>query len=201
MKTSVEICNDAMRILSLRPDITNIDDPMTPSEKVFAAYFSQVRRSTIKRFKPRFACVESQKINGVPIDPGNPEKGVKFILPADCLYLAKVNDSADGFTLYGKEIRLLCSGYSNTNTSITINYVRDIPETGLWTDEFDELMAARLARKCGTYLTKNTANLSAAIAEERQQIDNFSYMNAKDTHIRRKNKNMFDKFWGFPYRS
>lgn len=202
MKTAVEICNDALRILGLRTDCTNIDSPLSDSDKVFKAYFGQVRRKTIKATRPRFACVEDLELAGSPIDPIDPNKGVMFIKPVDCLYLQKVNGATD-FTIYGSEIKPRCGIRINPAdgaASIAINYVKDVADTLIWTDEFDELMAAKLAQKAATFLTKDTKAIQAANIAAQVSMLEFNSLNAKDAKIKKKDHNVFKHFWPFPAR-
>lgn len=197
MKTPVEICNDALRILGLRTDCTNIHRPITESDKVFCAYFDQIRRKTIKQTKPRFACVEQFVLTSSPVSPMDIDNHeIKFLKPHDCLYVQKVNGGID-FTEYGNTIKprnIFKFG------QITINYVKDITDTGLWTDEFDELMAANLAKKVAAYLTKDTNAIKVASEEARIQTLNFNSLNAKDAKIKKKNHYLQKRMWPFPNR-
>ena len=104
MKTPVELCNDALRIMGLRPDCTNIDnEPISQSDKVFNAFYEQTRRKMIKLTRPRFACVENYELAGTPIDPTDPDSDKVFFKPLDCLYVQNVDD-CDNFTEYGRQI-------------------------------------------------------------------------------------------------
>lgn len=194
MKTPVELCNDALRILGLRTDCTNIDQPISQSDKVFAAYYEQTRRKLIKQFRPRFACVENYKLLPAPIDPVYKDKLV-FLKPKDCLYIQKV-DGGDDFAEYGREIRV----WVNARRAIYLNYVRDVTDTGIWTDEFDELFSAALAKKCATYLTKDGTAKNVADAEYMAQSQAFNAMNARDTKIKKKHHNFQKTMWTFPWR-
>lgn len=194
MKTPVELCNDALRILGLRTDCTNIDEPISQSDKVFAAYYAQTRRKLIKKFRPRFACVEDYKLLPAPVDPVYKDK-IVFLKPKDCLYIQKV-DGDDNFTEYGREIKVM----AHARREIYLNYVRDVPDTGLWSDEFDELFSAALAKKCAMYLTKDGNAKSMANSEYTEQAQTFNAMNARDTKIKKKHRNLQQTIWTFPRR-
>jgi hypothetical protein len=196
MKTPVELCNDALRIMGLRPDCTNIDQPISQSDKVFNAFYAQTRRKMIKLTRPRFACVESYELLGTPIDPTNPDSDKIFIKPQDCLYVQKV-DNTDDFREYGRQIipRRIAK-----NDTIYLNYVRDIVDTGLWTDEFDELMAAALAKKAVQFLTKDSNAKQVCDAEYAMQLASFNALNARDTKIKKKHHYLQKNMWTFPWR-
>ena len=195
MKTPVELCNDALRVMGLRPDCTNIDDPISQSDKVFSAYYAQTRRKLIKLTRPRFACVESFRLLGTPIDPADPSSAVKFLKPQECLYLQKV-DGHDNFTEYGREIVVPRA----IDKAIYLNYVRDVVDTGIWSDEFDELFSAALAKKCVQFLTKDATAKQMADTEYQSQLATFNALNARDTKIKKKHHNLTKAMWPFPRR-
>ena len=195
MKTPVELCNDALRVIGLRADCTNIDAPISQSDKVFSAYYAQTRRKLIKQTRPRFACVESFRLAGTPVDPSDPNSAVKFLKPKDCLYIQKV-DGSDNFTEYGREI-VVPHAYDK---AITLNYVRDVVDTGIWSDEFDELFSACLAKKCVQYLTKDATAKQLADTEFTTQLAAFNALNARDTKIKKKNSKLTKSMWTFPWR-
>lgn len=196
MKTPVELCNDALRIMGLRPDCTNLDQPISQSDKIFAAYYSQTRRKIIKLVRPRFACVENMALPGTPVDPTDPDGEIKFLKPTDCLYIQKV-DRHDDFTEYGREIRVPRITHDKT---IYLNYVRDVVDTGLWTDEFDELMSAALAKKACQFLTKDSTAKQVVDAEYQTQLASFNALNARDTKIKKKHYRLEKTVWPFPWR-
>ena len=196
MKTPVELCNDALRILGLRPDCTNLDHPISQSDKVFAAYYAQTRRKVIKLVRPRFACVESYALLGTPVDPTDPDGEIKFYKPQDCLYIQKV-DRRDDFTEYGREIAVSRIIHDKT---IYLNYVRDVADTGLWTDEFDELMSAALAKKACQFLTKDSTAKQVADAEYQTQLASFNALNVRDAKIKKKHYRLEKQVWPFPWR-
>ena len=196
MKTPVELCNDALRILGLRTDCTNLDQPISQSDKTFAAYYAQTRRKVIKVTRPRFACVENYALTGTPVDPTDPNSAVKFYKPQDCLYIQKV-DGHDDFTEYGREIVVPRITHDK---KIYLNYVRDVVDTGLWTDEFDELMSAALAKKACQYLTKDSTAKQVADAEYQMQLQSFNALNARDTKIKKKHHRLEKAVWSFPWR-
>lgn len=195
MKTPVELCNDALRVMGLRTDCTNIDDPISQSDKVFSAYYAQTRRKLMKQVRPRFACVESFRLLGTPIDPADPKSAVKFLKPQDCLYIQKVNGS-DNFSEYGREI-VVSKVIEN---AIYLNYVRDVVDTGIWSDEFDELFSAALAKKCVQFLTKDATAKQMADTEYQSQLATFNALNARDTKIKKKHHNLTKAMWPFPWR-
>lgn len=195
MKTPVELCNDALRVIGLRTDCTNIDDPISQSDKVFSAYYAQTRRKLIKLTRPRFACVESFRLLGTPIDPADPNGAVKFLKPQECLYLQKV-DGHDNFTEYGREIVVPRA----IDKAIYLNYVRDVVDTGIWSDEFDELFSAALAKKCVQFLTKDATAKQMADTEYQSQLATFNALNARDTKIKKKHHNLTKTMWPFPRR-
>lgn len=196
MKTPVELCNDALRIMGLRTDCTNIDsNPTSQSDKVFHAFYNQTRRKMIKRVRPRFACVEDYQILATPVDPANPDSDLQFLKPQDCLYIQKVDGHTE-FTEYGNRIDVLAS----TGKFITINYVRDVVDTLTWSDEFDELMAAALAKKTVTYLTKDSGAKQVCDNEFALQLAEFNALNARDTKIKKKYHALTKRVFNFPWR-
>lgn len=196
MKTPVELCNDALRIMGLRTDCTNIDsNPTSQSDKVFHAFYNQTRRKMIKRVRPRFACVEDYQILATPVDPANPDSDLQFLKPQDCLYIQKVDGHTE-FTEYGNRIDVKCS----TKRFITVNYVRDVVDTLTWSDEFDELMAAALAKKTVTYLTKDSNAKKVCNDEFALQLAEFNALNARDTKIKKKHHALTKRVFNFPWR-
>ena len=196
MKTPVELCNDALRILGLRTDCTNLDQPISQSDKTFAAYYAQTRRKMIKLTRPRFACVENFKLLGTPVDPTDPDGEKQFVKPQDCLYIQKV-DGSDDFTEYGRKIVVRRCAKDN---AIYLNYVRDVVDTGIWTDEFDELMASALAKKAVAFLTKDSNAKQVCDSEYALQLASFNSLNARDTKIKKKHHYLQKNMWSFPWR-
>ena len=132
---------------------------------------------------------------GTPIDPADPNSAVKFLKPQECLYLQKV-DGHDNFTEYGREIVVPRA----IDKAIYLNYVRDVVDTGIWSDEFDELFSAALAKKCVQFLTKDATAKQMADTEYQSQLATFNALNARDTKIKKKHHNLTKAMWPFPWR-
>lgn len=197
MKTAVELCNDALRILGLRTDCTDITTPGTSeSDKVFASIFPQVRRMAIKRHRPRFACVESFVVAGTPINSLDLTQGYKYYKPANCLLVQKV-DGQEKFTQYEN---LIVPMYQTAPSSITINFIKDEIRTGMWSDEFDVLMAALLAKRACLFLTKDVTAYNSSVQALSDATREFNVDNMRDAMIKKRGLYREKYYMPFPYR-
>lgn len=197
MKTAVEMCNDALRILGLRTDCTDITTPgPSESDKVFSSIFSQVRRMAIKRYRPRFACIEAFQVAGTPIDPLDLTKGYKFYKPSNCLLVQKV-DGQEKFTQYEN---LIVPMYQTAPSVITINFIKDEIRTAMWSDEFDVLMSALLAKRACLFLTKDITAYNSANAAVSDATREFNVDNMRDAMIKKRGIYREKHYMPFPYR-
>ena len=53
--------------------------------------------------------------------------------------------------------------YQTAPSSITINFIKDEIRTGMWSDEFDVLMAALLAKRACLFLTKDVTAYNSSV--------------------------------------
>ena len=140
--TQSEICNMALSNLGLDNNITNIDDPESQTEKIFAQYYQLVLNKVLKRERPQFA-IYDETIPPTEFADGS----LHYIVPSYALEVLRIIGETQGWTIEHGEIIFIDNiAMSQSGNNIEIKYVRALTDTGLFPEEFVELLAWESAR-------------------------------------------------------
>ena len=189
--TQSEICNMALSNLGLSNNVTDIDDPTTQTEKIFAQYYQLVLNKVLKRERPQFAIYDETLIPTQFSDDS-----WHYIVPSYALEILRINGQTEGWTIEHGEIIFIDSlAKSQSGNNIEIKYVRALTDTGLFTDEFVELFAWELAGYCCGRLTQDTAMLQLAMAGCQTARQEYQTINLRSAKPRLKTQSKFNSIW------
>ena len=177
--TKIDICNQALMILGIEEDVANIDTPSTRWEKRCARYYDAARQKFLTLSIPSFA------ITPQPIQITKTTDGL-FPIPTDSLRVLRVNGKGNEFHEIGGTIQ--CDFMTSDN--ISVQYVKDIEDLGIYTPEACLMFANELAILLAP-LTKDKAKISYANTTLVQQRREYSGINAQKTKIKKTEKRPF----------
>ena len=189
--TQSEICNMALSNLGLDNNITDIDDPQTQTEKIFAQFYQLVLNKTLKRERPQFA-IYDETVTPTEFADGS----LHYIVPSYALEVLRINGETQGWTIEHGEIIFIDNiAISQSGENIEIKYVRALTDTGLFPEEFVELLSWELSVYCCGRLTQdaNMLQLAAAGAEGARQ--EYQTINLRSAKPRLKTQSKFNKVW------
>ena len=189
--TQSEICNMALSNLGLDNNITDIDDPQTQTEKIFAQFYQLVLNKTLKRERPQFA-IYDETVTPTEFADGY----LHYIVPSYALEVLRINGETQGWTIEHGEIIFIDNiAISQSGENIEIKYVRALTDTGLFPEEFVELLSWELSVYCCGRLTQdaNMLQLAAAGAEGARQ--EYQTINLRSAKPRLKTQSKFNKVW------
>lgn len=189
--TQSEICNMALSNLGLDNNITNIDDPQTQTEKIFAQYYQLVLNKVLKRERPQFA-IYDETVPPTEFADGS----LHYIVPSYALEVLRINGETQGWTIEHGEIIFIDNiAMSQSGNNIEIKYVRALTDTGLFPEEFVELLAWELAMYCCGRLTQDSAMLQLAAAGVQGARAEYQTINLRSAKPRLKTQSKFNKVW------
>lgn len=189
--TQSEICNMALSNLGLDNNITNIDDPETQTEKIFAQYYQLVLNKVLKRERPQFA-IYDETVPPTEFADGS----LHYIVPSYALEVLRINGETQGWTVEHGEIIFIDNiAISQSGQNIEIKYVRALTDTGLFPEEFVELLAWELAMYCCGRLTQDSAMLQLAAAGVQGARAEYQTINLRSAKPRLKTQSKFNKVW------
>ena len=189
--TQSEICNMALSNLGLDNNITNIDDPETQTEKIFAQYYQLVLNKVLKRERPQFA-IYDETVPPTEFADGS----LHYIVPSYALEILRINGETQGWTIEHGEIIFIDNiTMSQSGNNIEIKYVRALTDTGLFPEEFVELLAWELAMYCCGRLTQDSAMLQLAAAGVQGARAEYQTINLRSAKPRLKTQSKFNKVW------
>lgn len=189
--TQSEICNMALSNLGLSNNVTDIDDPTTQTEKIFAQYYQLVLNKVLKRERPQFAIYDETLTPTQYAD-----ESWHYLVPSYALEVLRINGQTEGWTIEHGEIIFIDSlAKSQSDADIEIKFVRALTDTGLFTDEFVELFAWELAGYCCGRLTQDTAMLQLAMAGCQTARQEYQTINLRSAKPRLKTQSKFNKIW------
>lgn len=189
--TQSEICNMALSNLGLANNVTNIDDPETQTEKIFAQYYQLVLNKVLKRERPQFAIYDESVAPTVFSDDT-----LHFMVPSYALEVLRINGMTEGWTIEHGEIVFLDSLPAiDNNSRIEIKYIRALSDTGLFPEEFVELLSWELAGYCCGRLTQDTGMLQLAAAGMQSARQEYQTINLRSAKPRLKTQSKFNKIW------
>ena len=189
--TQSEICNMALSNLGLDNNITNIDDPQTQTEKIFAQYYQLVLNKVLKRERPQFA-IYDESVPPTEFADGS----LHYIVPSYALEVLRINGETQGWTIEHGEIIFIDNiAMSQSGNNIEIKYVRALTDTGLFPEEFVELLAWELAMYCCGRLTQDSAMLQLAAAGVQGARQEYQTINLRSAKPRLKTQSKFNRVW------
>ena len=189
--TQSEICNMALSNLGLDNNITNIDDPETQTEKIFAQYYQLVLNKVLKRERPQFA-IYDESIPPTVFSDGT----IHYMVPSYALEVLRINGQTQGWTIEHGEIIFIDSCVMfHEDDNIDIKFVRALTDTGLFPEEFVELLAWELAMYCCGRLTQDSAMLQLAAAGVQGARQEYQTINLRSAKPRLKTQSKFNRVW------
>lgn len=189
--TQSEICNMALSNLGLDNNITDIDDPQTQTEKIFAQFYQLVLNKVLKRERPQFA-IYDETVPPTEFADGS----LHYIVPSYALEVLRINGETQGWTIEHGEIIFIDNiAISQSGENIEIKYVRALTDTGLFPEEFVELFAWELAMYCCGRLTQDSAMLQLAAAGVQGARQEYQTINLRSAKPRLKTQSKFNRVW------
>lgn len=189
--TQSEICNMALSNLGLDNNVTDIDDPQTQTEKIFAQFYQLVLNKVLKRERPQFA-IYDETVPPTEFADGS----LHYIVPSYALEVLRINGETQGWTIEHGEIIFIDNiAISQSGENIEIKYVRALTDTGLFPEEFVELLAWELAMYCCGRLTQDSAMLQLAAAGVQGARQEYQTINLRSAKPRLKTQSKFNRVW------
>lgn len=189
--TQSEICNMALSNLGLDNNITSIDDPQTQTEKIFAQFYQLVLNKVLKRERPQFA-IYDESIPPTVFSDGT----IHYMVPSYALEVLRINGQTQGWTIEHGEIIFIDSCVMlHEDDNIDIKFVRALTDTGLFPEEFVELLAWELAMYCCGRLTQDSTMLQLAAAGVQGARQEYQTINLRSAKPRLKTQSKFNRVW------
>ena len=189
--TQSEICNMALSNLGLDNNITSIDDPQTQTEKIFAQFYQLVLNKVLKRERPQFA-IYDESIPPTVFSDGT----IHYMVPSYALEVLRINGQTQGWTIEHGEIIFIDSCVMlHEDDNIDIKFVRALTDTGLFPEEFVELLAWELAMYCCGRLTQDSTMLQLAAAGVQGARQEYQTINLRSAKPRLKTQAKFNRVW------
>jgi hypothetical protein len=181
----------ALSNLGLDNNITNIDDPETQTEKIFAQFYQLVLNKVLKRERPQFA-IYDETVPPTEFADGS----LHYIVPSYALEVLRINGETQGWTVEHGEIIFIDNiAISQSGENIEIKYVRALTDTGLFPEEFVELLAWELAMYCCGRLTQDSTMLQLAAAGVQGARQEYQTINLRSAKPRLKTQSKFNRVW------
>jgi len=189
--TKSDICNMALSNLGLANNVTDIDEPETQTEKIFSQYYQLVLNKVLKRERPQFAIYDETVPPTLFAD-----ETYHYLVPSYALEVLRINGQTQGWTIEHGEIIFIDSvALSQSGQNIEIKYVRAVEDTGLFTEEWVELLAWELALYCSGRLTQDTGMLQLAVTGAQNARQEYQTINLRSAKPRLKTQAKFNKVW------
>lgn len=189
--TQSEICNMALSNLGLDNNVTDINDPTTQTEKIFAQFYQLVLNKTLKRERPQFA-IYDETLPPTEFADGS----YHYMVPSYALEVLRIDDQTQGWTVEHGEIMLIDNiALSQSGSNLKIKYVRALTDTGLFPEEFVELFAWELAMYCCGRLTQDSNMLQLAAAGVQGARQEYQTINLRSAKPRLKTQSKFNRVW------
>lgn len=189
--TKSDICNMALSNLGLANNITDVDNPESQTEQIFSQYYQLVLNKVLKRERPQFAIYDET----LPPEEFADET-LHYMVPSYALEVLRVNGQTQGWTVeHGEIIFLDWLPKRDALENIEIKYVRALTDTGLFTEEWVELLAWELALYCCGRLTQDSAMLQLAAAGVQGARAEYQTINLRSAKPRLKTQSKFNKVW------
>lgn len=189
--TQAEICNMALSNLGLDNNVVDIDDPESQTEKIFSQFYNLVLNKTLKRERPQFA-IYDESIPPTVFSDGS----LHYMVPSYALEVLRINGQTQGWTVEHGEIIFIDSCVMfHEDDNIDIKFVRAVSDTGLFTEEFVELLSWELAMYCCGRLTQDANMLQLAAAGVQGSRQEYQAINLRSAKPRLKTQSKFNRVW------
>jgi hypothetical protein len=189
--TQAEICNMALSNLGLDNNVVDIDDPESQTEKIFSQFYNLVLNKTLKRERPQFA-IYDESIPPTVFSDGS----LHYMVPSYALEVLRINGQTQGWTIEHGEIIFIDSCVMfHEDDNIDIKFVRALTDTGLFTEEFVELLSWELALYCCGRLTQDANMLQLAAAGVQGARQEYQTINLRSAKPRLKTQSKFNRVW------
>ena len=181
----------ALSNLGLDNNVTDIDNPQTQTEKIFAQFYQLVLNKVLKRERPQFA-IYDETVPPTEFADGS----LHYIVPSYALEVLRINGETQGWTIEHGEIIFIDNiAISQSGENIEIKYVRALTDTGLFPEEFVELFAWELAMYCCGRLTQDSNMLQLAAAGVQGARQEYQTINLRSAKPRLKTQSKFNRVW------
>lgn len=161
MSSQLDICNLALTFLGAAP-IVNLSDNNNRAQTLSLLY-TQVRDAELRKHTWRFS-IKRDAMSALVSVPASGPYSQQFQVPSDCLKVLMVGDSwpsadmsdyrtaptTDDYSVEGDKI------LSNLPAPLSIRYVRQVTDTGLYDPAFVIMFAAMMAWKGCEKITQST---------------------------------------------
>lgn len=161
MASKTEICNLSLSFLGAS-QIVNISDNNAKAQ-VLRAEYEHVKRSELRKHTWRFA-IKRDSLSALTSTPVSGPYTQEFELPTDCLKVLMAGDSwpgadmsdyrtgpsSDDYVIEGNRI------LSNLPAPLSLRYIYDVDDSGVFDSSFVVAFAAMLAWKTCERITQNT---------------------------------------------
>lgn len=172
------LCNLALGNLGNRGTVTDIDDPQTDLETIFASWYDITRQTALKISMPNFALARRV----VAAVEETPAFGYQYVFeyPLDCLKLlglGYIDERADykyvveNGRVYAKDA---------WEDGLWVRFIRDVEDVALFSSEFKVLMGWELAANVALSVTQDDKKRLAAEAMRDKWLISCSGLNAQE---------------------
>lgn len=184
--SDIGIANRALQKLGSATTLTSFNDPNTAGRAMNVAYVP-VRDAELRRRRWKFSITRAS-LAALSTPPLNGIYSAQFQLPANCLRVLEVGDYWPGadtsdyrnrsvaeFTIEGGLI------LTNIAAPLSLRYIQQITNPGLFDSAFAEAFAARLAWETCEAITQSSDKRKLAIQEYKQAIQEATQANALES--------------------
>lgn len=186
MASQVEVCNVACMLLGAAP-INAISD-QTNQARAFNAVWNLERDNELRAHRWKFS-IGRAALPALATVPASGPYTQQFELPANCLRVLEIGDSWPGMDLsdyrsgpttddYSVEGQMVLS---NLSAPLSIRYVQQITDPGLFDACFAKAFAAKLAETCCSRITESESKKKVAMAFYRQAVADAIRANALES--------------------
>lgn len=188
--TKSDICNMALSNLGLQNNITDIDDPTNETERVFGQYYNLVLSKILKRERPQFAIYDEYLPATLFAD-----ETYHYMVPSYALEILRINGRTEGWTVEHGEIIFNTPFVPNEDNSIDIKYIRLLEDTGLYPEEWVDLLSWELAGYCCGRLTQDMNMIQLANVGCQTARNEYQTINLRSAKPKFKTQNKFNAIW------
>ena len=184
--SDIQIANRALQKLGSPTQITSFSDPSTAARALNVAYIP-VRDAELRRRRWKFSITRAN-LAALSTPPINGAYSTQFQLPSNCLRVLEVGDYWPGadtsdyrnrsvaeFTIEGGVI------LTNIAAPLSLRYIQQITNPGMFDSTFVEAFAARLAWETCEQITQSADKRKLAIQEYKTAILEAVQANALET--------------------
>lgn len=178
----VDICNIALDYFGERANVTSIELPKLPTERILARHYDLVRRSLLREYVWNFARAETTLAR---TGDGGLDFADRYLMPTDCLRIISIGDRVFPtvtYNLLNNEI-YMDNGGSN---SLQLRYVKDVTDVSKYDDLFTILFATQLAEKVAYKFSKDKQQIAMIKDTLARELPKAISINSQQKKPRRK---------------